>query len=232
MNIKDIIAKLLKGEALTDAEKAFAEQFDLQKEIDTASAAARRKAEKEAKDAKDKLEAQNATVKELNDKLEAAQKAADEANGGNSAELAKMQKQIAKLEAINAANEQKLKATARMDAIRAAVKTAGISAAQGISPDALERLIDLSVGDTDVNDADAMKAVLDQFKADNPSMIAAAVKGGSGLKGDPNASKFTGIANPWKADSFNLTKQIEIMNAEPNIAKTMMAEAGVAAPES
>ena len=48
MNIKDIIAKFLKGEALTDAEKAFAEQFDLQKEIDTASAAARRKAEKEA----------------------------------------------------------------------------------------------------------------------------------------------------------------------------------------
>lgn len=232
MNIKEIIGKLLKGETLTADEKSFAEQYDAQKEIDTASAAARRKAEKEAKDALEKLNAQNATLKELNDKLEAAEKAADDAKGGNSAELAKMQKQIAKLEAINAANEKKLAATARMDAIRAAVKTAGISAAKGISPDALERLIDLSVGDTDVTDADAMKAVLDQFKSDNPSMIAAAVKGGSGLKGDPNASKFTGVANPWKADTFNLTKQIEIMNAEPNTAKAMMAEAGVAPAES
>lgn len=232
MNIKELLAKLLKGETLTAEEKAFVEQYDPQKEIDTASAAARRKAEKEAKEARDKLDAQNATVKELTEKLEAAEKAADDAKGGNSAELAKMQKQIAKLEAVNAANEQKLKANARMDAIRAAVKTAGITAAKGISPDALERLIDLSVGDTDVSDADALKAVLDQFKADNPSMIAAEVKGGSNIKGDPNASKFTGIANPWKADSFNLTKQIEILNAEPNTAKTMMAEAGVAAPES
>jgi hypothetical protein len=232
MNIKDIIAKLLKGETLTDAEKAFAEQYDAQKEIDTASAAARRKAEKEAKDALAKLDAQNAAMKELNDKLEAAEQALNDAKGGSTAEISKMQKQIAKLEAINTANEKKLAENARMDAIRAAVKQAGIAAADGISPAALDRLIDLAVGDTDTGDADAMKAVLDQFKADNPSMIAASVKTGSGLKGDPNASKFTGIANPWKADSFNLTKQIEIMNAEPNTAKTMMAEAGVASPEA
>ena len=45
MNIKDILAKLLKGEALTDEEKAFAEAFDLQGELDKASASARRKAE-------------------------------------------------------------------------------------------------------------------------------------------------------------------------------------------
>ena len=232
MNIKELLAKLLKGETLTDAEKSFVEQYDPQKEIDTASAAARRKAEKEAKDALAKLDAQNATVKELSEKLEAAEKAVNDAKGGNSAEIAKMQKQIAKLEAINTANEQKLAANARMEAIRAAVKTAGIAAAKGISPDALERLIDLSVGDTDVSDADAMKAVLDQFKAENPSMIAAEVKGGSGVKGDPNASKFTGIANPWKANTFNLTKQIEIMTAAPNTAKAMMAEAGVAPAES
>ena len=232
MNIKEIIATLLKGETLSDAEKAFAEQYDAQKEIDTASAAARRKAEKEAKDALSKLEAQNSALKELNDKLEAAEQALNDAKGGSTAEIAKMQKQIAKLEAINTANEQKLAANARMDAIRAAVKQAGITAAEGISPAALDRLIDLAVGDTDTGDADAMKAVLDQFKADNPSMIAASVKSGSGLKGSPNASKFTGIANPWKANSFNLTKQIEIMNAEPNTAKTMMAEAGVASPEA
>ena len=229
MNIKDILAKLLKGETLTAEEKAYAEQFDQQKEIDTASAAARRKAEKEAKDLQSKLDAQNATVKELTEKLEAAEKAANDAKGGNSAEIAKMQKQIAKLEAINAENEKTLKANARTEAIRTAVKAAGLTAAEGISSAAFDKLIDLAVGDTDTSDADAMKAVIEQFKTDNPSMIAAATKQGATVKGDAGKSAFAGVANPWKKDSFNLTKQIEIATKEPQLAATMKAEAGVPA---
>ena len=229
MNIKDIIAKLLKGETLTAEEKSYAEQFDHQKEIDTASAAARRKAEEKAKELQSKLDAQNATVKELNEKLEAAEKAANDAKGGSTAEIAKMQKQIAKLEAINAENEKTLKANARTEAIRAAVKAAGLSAAEGISTVAFDKLIDLAVGDTDVSDADAMKAVIEQFKTDNPSMIAAATKQGAGVKGEQGKSAFAGVANPWKKDSFNLTKQIEIATKEPQLAATMKAEAGVPA---
>jgi len=80
-----------------------------------------------------------------------------------------------------------------------------------------------------VTDKDAMKAVLDTFKTENPSMIAAAVKAGSGIKGDPRKSSFAGAANPWKAESFNLTKQIEIATKEPELAATMKAEAGVPA---
>ena len=147
-------------------------------------------------------------------------------------EFSKLLKKVEALEKKNAENEAKIAANERMDVIVELAKANGILPAKGISGSSLERLLDIAVGDTDVTDEDAMKAVFESFKAENPSMIAAAVKGGSGLKGDPNASKFTGVANPWKADSFNLTKQIEIMNAEPNTAKTMMAEAGVAAPES
>ena len=40
MNIKDILTKVLKGEALADDEKEFAEKFDLQTELDRAAAAA------------------------------------------------------------------------------------------------------------------------------------------------------------------------------------------------
>lgn len=229
MKIEEIIGKLLKGEKLTDEEKSFAEQYNAQKEIDTASAAARRKAEDKAKEAQTKLDAQNAAVKELTEKLEAAEKAAKDAGAGNNAELAKMQKQIAKLEAINAENEKTLKANARSESIRAAVKEAGIAAAEGISAASLERLIDLAVGETDVTDKDAMKAVLETFKTENPSMIAAAVKSGAGIKGAPSQSPFAGVANPWKAESFNLTKQIEIATKEPNLAATMKAEAGVPA---
>lgn len=228
MNIKDILAKLMKKEDLTDEEKAFVEKFDLQAELDRAAAAARKKSEADTKTAKSEAEALKSQIAELQKQLEDKGAEGDKAK----TEFSKLLKKVEALEKKNAENEAKIAANERMDVIVELAKANGIQPAKGISGSSLERLLDIAVGDTDVTDEDAMKAVFESFKAENPSMIAAAVKGGSGLKGDPNASKFTGVANPWKADSFNLTKQIEIMNAEPNTAKTMMAEAGVAAPES
>lgn len=224
MNIKDILAKLLKGETLTDDEKAFCEAFDHQGELDKASAAARRKAEQATKDALKKGDELQKQIEELTAKLEEK-----EAAGKTSeTELAKLAKKISQLEKVNAENDAKIKATARLDAIREAAKASGINAAEGVSAKALEKLLDLAVGDTDVTDEDAMKTVLDTFKAENPTMIAAAVKGGAKVKGDPADNSFTGVANPWKADSFNLTKQIEISTKNPELAKTMQSEAGVA----
>ena len=228
MNIKDILTKVLKGEALADDEKEFAEKFDLQTELDRAAAAARKKSEADTKTARSEAEALRSQLAELQKQLE--DKGADE--GKAKTELAKVLKKVEALEKKNAENEAKIAASERLDAIVELAKAHGIRPADGISGASLERLLDIAVGDTDVTDEDAMKSVFDSFKAENPSMIAAAVKGGSGLKGDPNASKFTGVANPWKANTFNLTKQIEIMNAEPNTAKAMMAEAGVAPAES
>ena len=228
MNIKDILAKLIRKEDLTDEEKAFVEKFDLQAELDRAAAAARKKSETETKTAKSEAEALKSQIAELQKQLESKGAEGDKAK----TEFAKLLKKVEALEKKNAENEAKIAASERMDIIVELAKANGIQPAKGISGSSLERLLDIAVGDTDVSDEDAMKAVFESFKAENPSMIAAAVKGGSGLKGDPNASKFTGVANPWKADSFNLTKQIEIMNAEPNTAKTMMMEAGVASPES
>ena len=228
MNIKDILAKLLKKEDLTDEEKAFVEKFDLQAELDRAAAAARKKSEADTKTAKSEAEALKSQIAELQKQLEDKGAEGDKAK----TEFSKLLKKVEALEKKNAENEAKIAASERMDVIVELAKANGILPAKGISGSSLERLLDIAVGDTDVTDEDAMKAVFESFKAENPSMIAAAVKSGSNLKGDPNVSKFTGVANPWKADSFNLTKQIEIMNAEPNTAKTMMAEAGVAAPES
>ena len=56
MKLADILAKVAKGDALTDEEKKFVGEYDEQKTLDTAAANARKKAEKEAKDAKDALE--------------------------------------------------------------------------------------------------------------------------------------------------------------------------------
>lgn len=223
MNIKDILAKLLKGEALTDDEKAFAEAFDLQGELDKASAAARRKAEQATKEALKGKEALAAQIAELQEQL----KAKEDAGKTSEAELAKLSKKIAALEKVNAENDAKLKASARMDAIVEMAKANGIMPAEGISGKSLERLLDLAVGETDHTDEEAMKAVFDSFKKENPSMIAASVKKGTNVKGDPKDNSFTGVPNPWKSESLNLTKQIEISMKNPELANTMKAEAGV-----
>ena len=47
--MKNILAKIAKGETLTDAEKETVSKFDLQAEIDKAASGARKKAEAEAK---------------------------------------------------------------------------------------------------------------------------------------------------------------------------------------
>ena len=56
MKLADILAKVAKGDALSDEEKKFVGEYDEQKSLDAAAANARKKAEKEAKDAKDALE--------------------------------------------------------------------------------------------------------------------------------------------------------------------------------
>ncbi len=48
--------------------------------------------------------------------------------------------------------------------------------------------------------------------------------------GDPGANKKRGgsgaIDNPWKSETFNLTKQAQIMKDDPDLAKRLQAEAG------
>ena len=56
MNIKDILAKHNKGEALTDEDKGFLAKYDFDAELNTAAANARRKAEGERDSAKEELE--------------------------------------------------------------------------------------------------------------------------------------------------------------------------------
>ena len=46
MKLKDILAKVVKGDALTDEEKKFIGDYDEQKVLDAAASAARKKAEK------------------------------------------------------------------------------------------------------------------------------------------------------------------------------------------
>lgn len=218
MNIKDIIAKFLKGEELTAEEKSFLGAYDPQKEIDTASASARRKAEERLREAVAQKTAAEDALRELQEKASDPEKAN---------ELNALRKKVEKLEALNAAAEAKNKAHARLDAIRSAAKENGIVAADGINGAVFERLLDLAVGETDVADAEALKGALDAFKAENPAMIAAAVRPGSGQIGNPRGGQsFTG-KNPWKSESLNLTEQMRLVKEHPEQAVSLAQEAGV-----
>lgn len=221
MDIKTILAKVAKGDKLTDEETSFLEKYDPQAEIDKASAAARRKAEKERDEAQARAEA---AAKEL-------EEAKTRQDPEKDSQLAKLAKEVEKLTKKNAEAEAKLAAARRMDAIRAAAKANGAVAADGISPDVFEMLLDRAVGDLDVGDADALKGALEAFKSANPAMIADLGKGGIGPKGVPGGTGAS-IANPWKKDSLNLTEQMRLLMNNPSEARRLAAEAGVTLPET
>ncbi|MGN0851848.1 MAG: hypothetical protein ACI4Q3_00560 [Kiritimatiellia bacterium] len=215
MKLTDILAKIAKGEALTDDEKKFAGEYNEQTSLDAAAAKARKKAEAEAAEWKTKAE------KAAADLAEALEKNSDHSKD---TEIAKLTKRLETIEKKNAALEAEKAATARNLSIRDAMKAAGITAAKGVDADTLHELISMKLRDTDLEDADAVKTVFDAFKKANPSMIAAGGIGGAGVKGTPGG--MTATRNPWKKETFNLTEQIELTVSNPELAAAMKAEAG------
>ena len=216
MSITDIIKKLLAGETLTDDEKSFAEKFDLQGQIDKASAAARRKAEGE-RDANAK------TIEELNAKL----KELEDAGGKGETEISKLRKEVEKLSKAKAESDAKVAAQERRAAIAACAKANGVNMADGVSASAFEQLLNIAVGDTKVDDEDAMKAVMETFKRENPAMIADGGHSGVGGKGKPNSQTGSFVGNPFKKGAENLTAQMQLMKENPAEAARLAAAEGV-----
>lgn len=217
MNITAIVKKLLAGEALTDDEKSFAESFDQQALIDKASAAARRKAEGERDE--------NAkTVEELRAKL-----ADFEAKKGEGeTEMAKLKREVEKLAKAKAESDAKVAAQERREAIASAAKECGVNIAEGVSAAAFEKLLDIAVGSTDLGDADAVKAVMDAFKRDNPAMIADGGHAGTGSRGFPSGGGVGSFAgNPFKKGQENLTEQMRLMKENPAEARRLAAAEGI-----
>lgn len=214
MEIKDIIAKLQKGEALSDEEKGAFGKFDLQKAIDDAAASARRKAMEEAKSAK-------AKAVELEEKLKEMQDAADKAGIDKDTDIAKLAKQVERLSAaVDKANAER-DALARSQSIAEIMSGNGIKAAQGVAEKGLRLLFETALGETDLADAESVKSVVDQFKQDYGGMISA---GGLSVprSGSPT-SPWNSANNPFRTG--NLTQQAELLASNPEQAKALQAEA-------
>lgn len=217
MTIKELLAKVAKGEALDEADKSFAGGYDPQKELDAAAGAARRKAEKDASEAREALEKANALIDEL--------KAANDPQKAHD-ETAKLMARIEKLEAAKKAAEDSAAAMKRTATIRDLAKAAGINAAKGIDPRTIDLLVDNLMANVDIDDADAVKEAFDGFKTANAGLIAANTIGGTGVNTRPGTSTIGG-KNPWAKDSFNLTEQMRLMKENPNEAAQLANEVGV-----
>ena len=215
MTLKDTLAKIVKGEKPTAEEIEYLGKFDLQSQLDAAAGAARKRADADAKAAKDALAALQAEYDDYRTKNDPA-KSQDA--------TAKLMQRIERLEAAKKAAEEKSAAMERTAKIRELAKGAGIVAAKGVDAGTIDLLVDHLMANVDIGDADAVKAAFDGFKSANAGLIAANTVGGAGTKGTPGAGAFKG-ANPFAKGTFNLTKQIEIRNEDPSLAASLQQAA-------
>jgi hypothetical protein len=174
MDIKAILAKAAKGEALSDEEKTALAAYDPDKAADSKAAAARKEAEKQ----RDALKAQLA---DLETKLE------DAGNAGKS-EVELLKKQVEKLS--KDLEGQKLAVTKAEGEKRALVRgtmldriMAGLKLVDGVDAAlprlALERAL-ADVQDADLESEASVKPVLDEFRAKNKALLLDDSGGGGG----------------------------------------------------
>lgn len=213
MKLSEIIAKVAKGEQLTDEERSFLGGDALQKELDSASASARKKAESKAAESEAKLT-------ELQQKL-----AELEAKGNPAAtEMQKLQKRLENLEKAKAEAEAKLAAQSHSAAIRKIAADNQISAAKGINAELFSKVFESAFDGVDLDDAEAVKTALQTFRDGNPAMISVGGIGGADSKGKGGIG-LRPATNPFAKKTFNLTEQIKLQMEQPELAKTLAAEA-------
>ena len=214
MKLKEVLAKVLKGDPLTDEERQFVGEYDEQKLLDTAASAARKKAEGERDAFKGKVD-------ELTKALEEAHKSGAASDGT----IQKLQKDVADLIKANKESAEKLAAQARSEAIRKAVGDAKIVCAKGISASLFDSAVSAAFDGVNMDDAEVVKTTLDRFKADNPAMIGVDGVGGAVQKGKPGALGGFAGANPFSKKTFNLTQGLELMRQNPEQARALQQAA-------
>lgn len=192
MDIKTILAKLGKGEALTDDEKKFVESYDPDKVVNDAAAAARKKAEAQAAELQKKLDEvvadAAAKAKAVQDKLDAKMTDAEKQQKA-------FEELVAKVDALEKAKANAEATAARMmrsQTIREAAKAQGINLAPNtVSEKLFFGMLEAHVGDVDVSDTDALVGSLQAFKKDNMGVIDTS-GGGSGGVGKPGGGSTSG----------------------------------------
>lgn len=232
MKIKDVLAKVAKGETLTDEEKKLLADYDPEKAVNDAVAAYRRKAD-------EKTQQLEADRDELKTQMEAIQaKLAEKDNSGKS-ERQKLEDRVKTLSDQLAAMNKKLedadkeKATlARSAEVQKLREKAGIKFVPGVSEEVMSGAFAAAFnGIQDLNDENVVKPILEAFRAANKAVIADASGHGSGSQSHTGGGQFDAANNPFAEKTFNLTKQSELLKTNPVEAKRLAAAAGVTIAE-
>ncbi len=223
MTLQGILKKIANDEALTDEEKDFAGKYDEQVVINNASKSARIKAES-ARDAA--IAERDALKKQIEDGAgeSQAQKSDYETR------VKALEKSLNDIKGKNEAAEKRAAALERSALIRDLAQKHGVKLAAGtIAEKAFTLLVEEHVGDTKLDDDDAVKAVFDAFAKDNPGIIAVESGGGANIKGAPTQTTRSG-ENPWNPQKINYTRQGEIMDKDRHLAEKLAAEHGQTLP--
>jgi len=167
MTIKEILAKVAKGEALTDEEKAMAAGYDPDASVNSAAAAARKKAEADAEKAR-------ADLQSLTQKLSEAEAKLNDAAGKGKTDLEKLSGQVATLtQQVQAAQAEKAKLV-RQQKLDDVIRTSGIQFVKdvdgGIMRQALVREFE-GLPDDDLADAAKVAPIVGTFRARNKAVI-------------------------------------------------------------
>lgn len=174
MDIKAILAKVAKGEALTDEEKAALAGFDPDKASDSKAAAARKEAEKQ----RDALKAQLA---DLETKLE-------EAGNAGKSEVEQLKSQLVKLtKAVEDQKQLTVKAEGEKRTLLRGLKLdrimSGIKIVEGVDKDlprlALEKAMS-DLKDEDLDNETAVKPIVESFREKNKALLLDESGGGGG----------------------------------------------------
>ena len=206
MTLKDIQAKLKKGEDLTDAEKTFLAEYDDSKAVNDAAAAARRKAE----DKQAELEKEKQT---MTDQIADIQKKLDDKSSAGKTDLEKAQSQIEVLsKQITDLNTNLEKSTKTQTEMSRSQKIADIRRGAGIQfiPELDHKMLNQSFstafdGIEELDNEDVIKTKVDTWQAMNKAAILDT--SGNGAGSNPNGAGGSGDVKAVKLDGADLIKQ-------------------------
>ena len=197
MKIGEIIAKVLKGEQLTDEEKKALGEFDLQKQIDSSAAAARKEAEQKAEAAKAEAAKLQKQIDDLNETIKAKDNAGKTDLEKANEQVATFAKQLKDLESKVQAAESEKSALVRNQKLDAVLSKAGIQFIDGVDHGILKKAFaGMFDGIEDLDNEEVVKPVLNTFRVTNKGVIVdttghgsgnpARVGGGSAAESDPS----------------------------------------------
>lgn len=181
MKLKDILAKVAKGEDLTDAEKQFLAEHDPDKAVNDAAAAARRKAEEKATALEKERDEVQKKIDEMQSKLDAAQNAGKTDLEKAQNQISQLSKQFSDLQGKLQATEQEKTAMQRNQKLSDVRRQAGIQFVEGLDHGMLEKSFAAAFEGVDgLDDENVVKLKVDTWKAMNKAAILDSTGHGAG----------------------------------------------------